>query len=242
MKKLVISLLMVISLTIVFGAKVTSAEEITVKKGDTLWELAQAHQTTIENLKKTNHLTSNFIYSGQTLHTDTISSEVVTVQKGDSLWKIASIHNTTVENIKKINDLPSNFIYPNQQLKVIAATTTNVTPITKDSTNSSTSSTTTNISGKELTVTATAYTAYCKGCSGITATGINLIENPNQKVIAVDPNLIPLGSKVYVEGYGTAIAGDTGGAIKGNRIDVFMPSTQEAYTWGRKTVKITILS
>ena len=53
--------------------------------------------------------------------------------------------------------------------------------------------------------------------------------------------MIPLGTKVYVDGYGYAIAADTGGAIKGNKIDVFFPSKSEAYRWGRKTVKIKIL-
>uniref|UniRef100_UPI000530011E 3D domain-containing protein n=1 Tax=Planococcus sp. CAU13 TaxID=1541197 RepID=UPI000530011E len=96
-------------------------------------------------------------------------------------------------------------------------------------------------SGKEMQVSATAYTAYCAGCSGITATGIDLRTNPNQKVIAVDPTVIPLGSTVWVEGYGTAIAGDTGGAIKGNKIDVFIPSRDAALQWGRKTVTIKIL-
>jgi 3D (Asp-Asp-Asp) domain-containing protein len=95
--------------------------------------------------------------------------------------------------------------------------------------------------GKVLTVSATAYTAYCNGCSGITATGIDLRSNPNQKVIAVDPSVIPLGSKVYVEGYGHAIAGDTGGAIKGNKIDLFIPSKDAALQWGRKQVKVTVL-
>lgn len=95
--------------------------------------------------------------------------------------------------------------------------------------------------GKTMTVEATAYTAYCNGCSGVTYTGIDLRANPNQKVIAVDPNVIPLGSKVYVEGYGEAVAGDIGGAIKGNRIDVFIPSKSDAYEWGRRTVEITIL-
>ena len=88
---------------------------------------------------------------------------------------------------------------------------------------------------------ATAYTAYCEGCSGITKTGINLRANPELKVIAVDPTVIALGTKVYVEGYGYAVAGDIGSAIKGNRIDVFIPITSEAFQWGRKNVKITIL-
>ena len=91
-------------------------------------------------------------------------------------------------------------------------------------------------------MSATAYTAYCNGCSGITATGINLRANPELKVIAVDPNVIPLGSKVWVEGYGHAIAGDTGGAIKGNRIDVFVPTKEQAYRFGRKSVKIRVLN
>ncbi|WP_088105949.1 G5 and 3D domain-containing protein [Halalkalibacter urbisdiaboli] len=95
--------------------------------------------------------------------------------------------------------------------------------------------------GRTFTVTATAYTASCNGCSGITATGINLNNNRNAKVIAVDPNVIPLGSRVYVEGYGNAIAGDTGGAIKGNKIDVHVATQAEARRWGRKQVKITIL-
>ncbi len=94
---------------------------------------------------------------------------------------------------------------------------------------------------KEFKVTATAYTANCKGCSGKTAIGIDLKKNPNQKVISVDPKVIKLGSKVYVEGYGTAIAADTGGAIKGNKIDVLLPSQKEALKWGRKTVKVQIL-
>ncbi|WP_279401806.1 3D domain-containing protein [Piscibacillus salipiscarius] len=92
-----------------------------------------------------------------------------------------------------------------------------------------------------LTVKATAYTADCEGCSGITATGINLNENPNKKVIAVDPDVIPLGTKVWVEGYGEAIAGDTGGAINGNRIDVHVPTKQKAYDWGVRTVEVKIL-
>ena len=95
--------------------------------------------------------------------------------------------------------------------------------------------------GRQIYVTSTAYTASCNGCSGTTATGVNLHANPNAKVIAVDPNVIPLGSKVYVDGYGYAVASDTGGAIKGNKIDVFFPSKSDAYRWGRKTVKIKIL-
>ena len=97
-------------------------------------------------------------------------------------------------------------------------------------------------SSNEIVVTATAYTAYCAGCSGTTAYGIDLRANPNQKVIAVDPRVIPLGTRVWVEGYGEAIAGDTGGAIKGNKIDVFIPTEDAAMAWGVKTVKLRVLN
>lgn len=95
---------------------------------------------------------------------------------------------------------------------------------------------------KTLYMEATAYTAYCTGCSGTTTTGINLRANPDLKVIAVDPSIIPLGTKVHVDGYGYAIAGDTGGAIKGHKIDIFIPTKAAANQWGRKTVKVTVLN
>lgn len=95
--------------------------------------------------------------------------------------------------------------------------------------------------GKVYQMRATAYTADCNGCSGITRTGINLKANRNAKVIAVDPSVIPLGSKVWVEGYGYAVAGDTGGAIKGNRIDIHVPTKAEAYRFGVRTVKVVLV-
>ncbi|HFK1685833.1 cell wall-binding protein EntB [Bacillus paranthracis] len=99
---------------------------------------------------------------------------------------------------------------------------------------------------RELTVVATAYTADPSengtyGGRVLTAVGHDLTANPNMRIIAVDPKVIPLGSKVWVEGYGEAIAGDTGSAIKGNRIDVLMGSKSKAMNWGRQTVKVKIL-
>jgi peptidoglycan hydrolase CwlO-like protein len=94
-------------------------------------------------------------------------------------------------------------------------------------------------SGVEMYVSATAYSHESAG--DITAMGYNIKQNPNIKLIAVDPSVIPLGSKVWVEGYGVAIAGDTGGAIKGHKIDVVMPNNAAAIQWGRRTVKIVVL-
>ncbi|MFJ8461792.1 ubiquitin-like domain-containing protein [Lysinibacillus xylanilyticus] len=97
-------------------------------------------------------------------------------------------------------------------------------------------------SGKEFYVTATAYTPYCNGCSGTSATGIDLRSSSGLKVIAVDPSVIKLGSKVWVEGYGTAIAGDTGGAIKGNKIDILVQTEAQASNWGVRKVRIKVLN
>lgn len=93
-----------------------------------------------------------------------------------------------------------------------------------------------------VAVEATAYTAFCEGCSGKTYTGIDLRANPDQKVIAVDPNVIPLGSKVRVPGYGVAVAGDVGGDIEGNRIDIFMAKQTDALDYGRQQIKVEILN
>lgn len=94
--------------------------------------------------------------------------------------------------------------------------------------------------GQEIYVTATAYSPQDSGA--VTALGYNIQNNPNMKLIAVDPSVIPLGKRVWVEGYGEAIAGDTGGAIQGYRIDVLMPTIAACTAWGRRTVKVIILN
>jgi uncharacterized protein YabE (DUF348 family) len=67
-------------------------------------------------------------------------------------------------------------------------------------------------------------------------------QNPAVGMIAVDPSVIPLGSKLYIEGYGYAWAADTGGSIQGDRIDLFMEEHAQCVQWGRKTVKVYLLS
>lgn len=89
-------------------------------------------------------------------------------------------------------------------------------------------------------ITATA-TAYCTGTR--TATGMAV----RYGVVAVDPSVIPLGSRLYIEGangtwiYGTAVAADTGGAVKGNKIDLYVESYSDAINFGRRTAKVYIL-
>lgn len=249
MLKKIISIVPVAMLSVTLSANVQAAT-ITVQKGDTLWDLSRANNTSVENIQELNNITTNLIHPGDVL---TIAQQKqYTVKQGDTLWNIALDHQVTVSQIKEWNQLHTDLIHPGLNLSIIndLKTSTAITdkPImpaaheSKETTTSTTAPSTNNTASKEITVEASAYTASCEGCSGITATGINLKTNPNAKVISVDPTIIPLGSKVYVEGYGEAIAGDTGGAIKGNRIDVFIPSQQDAINFGVKKLKITILN
>ncbi len=194
--------------------------------------------------------------------------DVYTVKSGDSLWKISQKFGIQVHELKTWNKLSGDLIHPGQKLALkgeaapVQTKTANTAPqqqpapvqketaapeqvqesAPKQDQEPVENETSARSDGNEMTVTATAYTASCNGCSGVTATGIDLRKNPGQKVIAVDPAVIPLGSKVEVEGYGTAIAGDTGGAIKGHKIDLFIPSQSEAMDFGVKQVKIKVLN
>jgi uncharacterized protein YabE (DUF348 family) len=93
------------------------------------------------------------------------------------------------------------------------------------------------MAGSALHMIATAYTANCAGCSGITASGVRA----GFGIIAVDPSVVPLGTKVFIPGYGRAVAGDTGGAIVGHRVDLGFDSETAAMNFGRRPVKLYIL-
>ncbi len=338
-----------------------SAKEVVVRKGDTLWDLARQHHTTVNNLFKFNNLQSSIIYPGQVLQTEYL----YTVVKGDTLWDISRAFGITVAELKERNNLTSDLIIVGQVLTIPNANTEHInqqvvkraslahkqknlnvtnqdTPVEVQSQKaeeqpakaeeSNKKSTTQSVekseeqtesakippvekpvkqtesaktqsaekpvkqtesaktqsaektvkqaespksqsadepkqetervetkaasqpneqlkeaektvveAGDTISVEATAYTVESAGGNGITTIGIDLNKNPDAKVISVDPNVIPLGTKVYVEGYGHAIAGDTGSAIKGNKIDVYLPTEEEALNWGRRTVNVTIL-
>lgn len=301
MLKKMVSILAGTVLSVTVSANV-QASTTTVQKGDTLWDLSQANNTSVENIKMLNQLTTDLIRPGDELII--VPEKQYTVQSGDTLWDIAQDYQVTVSQITEWNQIHTDpdLIHPGLNLVIFegvknratavpeknvqavvaspkvntsaepavetqketpatapAVETQKETPVTAPATEATNSTTTvapatqtqkestsevqaaSTSNTKEIVVEATAYTATCEGCSGITSTGINLLENPNAKVISVDPAVIPLGSKVHVEGYGEAIAGDTGGAIKGNKIDVFIPSKQDAINFGRKQVKVTVL-
>lgn len=259
------------------GSNVQAAE-LTVQKGDTLWDLSQVHHTSVDNIKKWNHLSTDLIHPGDVL---TVAIEKqYTVKQGDTLSDVAVAYQVSINQIKEWNKLTTDLIHPGLNLVIYdelpknvknadvksepdkdesltngeavpvePVPQTNVKAEETETPQQEAANTTNEVTEKsdydsttKITVKATAYTASCEGCSGTTATGVDLNANPDAKVIAVDPNVIPLGSKVFVEGYGEATAADTGGAIKGNRIDVFIPSEQDALNWGNKQVNVTIIN
>jgi 3D (Asp-Asp-Asp) domain-containing protein len=93
------------------------------------------------------------------------------------------------------------------------------------------------LASSALSMVATAYTAGCSGCSGITASG----RPAGHGVVAVDPSVIPLGTRMYIPGYGHAVAGDTGGAIRGRRIDLGFNSSGEANRFGRRPITVYLI-
>lgn len=232
MKKQALALAVTVTLSIGVFASLTSAQ------------ISKNYDLSVTELQQLNELKST-VYAEQASSEENLVHEegIHQITSGDTLFNIAANYDVTVADLKAWNHLFSDTIYVDETLAVKASAAK-----AKDSSTAYSNpkviqnSDSTSGSGQTFTMRATAYTAYCTGCSGTTANGTDLRSNPNLKVIAVDPRVIPLGTKVWVEGYGEAIAADTGGAIKGNKIDVFIPSDGQARNWGVRTVTVKILN
>lgn len=229
--------------------RIDEEEYYTVEQGDTLSEIGQKLDVTVSQLMKWNNLDSSLILIGQQLviedgikvdaNESTVESNPTpSVKPAETKKEVEKapekqVKQETKKPVEKKQEEPVKQVAKKQETPVKQETKKEAAkPVEKSSQEPT---------GKTISVKATAYTAQCAGCSGITYTGVNLNKNPNAKVIAVDPSVIPLGTKVYVEGYGHAIAADIGGAIKGNRIDIHVPTKDEAFSWGVRNVNVTIV-
>lgn len=263
MRKKIIALTWAFLFATVAMATTASAVAIKVKDGDTLWTISQQHEVSIEEIKQQNHLHSDMIFAGSTIQVgeETTKPETLyTIKVGDTLSDISMKTGISVKKLKSYNALSSDLIVAGTTLKltdenqIIVPGDKPKVKKEKQAEKVKTKKVSNPVSKKEsvkeqkqpeetsrtLTMVATAYTADCTGCSGITAIGID-VRNSTPNIIAVDPSVIPLGSKVWVEGYGTAIAGDTGGAIKGNKIDLLVSDYSKAINYGVRTVTVKIL-
>ncbi|MGE1165375.1 LysM peptidoglycan-binding domain-containing protein [Peribacillus simplex] len=216
---------------------ISQEEHYKVKSGDTLSEIADKYDVAVNDIKSWNGLNSDTIHPDQELVIKPAANKVEAASVGpeQKSEQAAPAEQSKPEEQSK----PVEQSKPEEQSKPVEQSKP-----AEQSEPAETNNESKDQAGikKEITVRATAYTADCQGCSGTTATGVDLKANPDAKVISVDPSVIPLGSKVYIEGYGYATAADTGSAIKGNRVDIYIPNEKDAVNWGVKNVKLQVLN
>lgn len=176
--------------------------------------------------------TLNTSFSGNVENTIVINDEKAitnTVDISTNINENANMDDTTVLNniIEKTNTKDNTIIETDN------TSNTDTADDNSDATNTSATS-----YKATYSMEATAYTG-----DTTTKMGLTPVRDPNGlSTIAVDPSIIPLGSKVYIPGYGYAITADTGGAIKGNIIDLFLNSEKECMDWGRRNVTVNVVA
>lgn len=232
----------------------------TFRWGDTLWGISQATDISVDKLVQVNDIDNrSLIHVGSTIYLSNDSS-IISVQNGEdevvsydvsseeavetetpeeveeSSQSEAAEEPAQVEETEEVTVVEDVQETETEEVAVEETVVEEVVEPAQPAAEASSSAASEN--GYTMTVEATAYSRNQPVLSNYTFTGIDLRENP--RVIAVDPNVIPLGSTIHVPGYGEYVAGDTGGAIIGNRIDVHIESLQEAIQFGRRTIDIQV--
>ena len=194
----------------------------------------------VSYLEKLNNIDSNDINSNN-VSTNKGTAVLITSDEDIILSDITNNSNSNIECTSTIDNIMNDVSIYNKKVEEQKAT--EVSNITDNEANikaeiaAETQEASTSYKAT-YTMEATAYAG-----DTITATGATPVRNPNGlSTIAVDPSIIPLGSKVYIPGYGMAIAADTGGAIKGNKIDLFLNSENDCINWGVQTVSLYIIA
>lgn len=190
--------------------------EVIAEKGDTVWDIGEKHKINMYDL-----LAFNEKKEADLLH---VGEKIVIPNKEDKIPEYVFENVVVVEQpaeVEVVVETPTETVVVEE---VVVQPEIAQAPASTPQ------------GGQTLTMEATAYDAVSLG--GLTASGYR-VTSTGERVIAVDPSVIPMGSRVHVSGYGDAIAVDTGGAIQGHIIDLNM-STADAIQWGRRTVTVTI--
>ncbi|ERI09371.1 LysM peptidoglycan-binding domain-containing protein [Aneurinibacillus aneurinilyticus] len=256
MKKSILTGLLTLTACMGTAASASAAEAYTVKENDTLWKVEKNHKLPFAAVQKMNPaIDPKNLHIGTKLR----MPETYTVVEGESLQDISKKVNIPVKELQSTNPNVNSSNIQGGTVLVLPQKTKVAKPKTKmdnTSTKAPSTSVVKTVDGKKLTYKrtlssrATAYSAAPEENGGYT--GIDYYGNELKVgTIAVDPDVIPLGSKVYITGYSfpglpeggmVAQATDIGGAIKNNRIDIFVPgSPAHVNKFGVQNVKIYVL-
>lgn len=229
--------------TVILG-QAASAASYTVQPGDTLYHLSKQTGTSVYSWKLSNHLQGSAIRVGQKLE----QPMSYKISAGDTMWGLSKRYGTSVADLMKVNGKTSSYLRVGEVLIIpVGSTRVASQPAASYQQNAQT------VAGHAYARSVNAVaSAYGPGnimwqWGGHTYTGTKV----RPGVIAVDPSVIPLGSKVWVTGYTSpllpaggfvATAEDTGGAIKGNRIDIYINSNQQSLRqFGLQDVQVYVL-
>jgi 3D (Asp-Asp-Asp) domain-containing protein len=244
----------VLASSILLGSGHAFAATYQIQHGDTYWKLAQTFRVSVSSFVQANPgLDPYNLQIGQAIRLPADLSTYV-VKRGDTLWSIAKSQHVNLRTLEALNPQVDPYnVYPGLVLKMPhvsegkEAAQTDILPTSQQAVS---------VGGKvlqysnKMKMIATAYTAGEDSNGGWGA--VDYFGNPLKVgTVAVDPRVIPLGSRLYVTGYtfdGLPVGGmfctatDVGGGIKGNRIDIFVPaSEQQAKDFGMQNVTVYVL-
>lgn len=244
-------------LSLLAGTMPAMAGTYTTSDGATLWTVSQRFGVPLSRVVQLNPaINPQNVPAGQVIQLPSgVGTKVYTIQSNNTFWSIAMKQKTTVSTLLSLNpNADPQKLIPGQTIQIPATSIATPAPTVLPNVSlapQATGQTITTTSGQVhvLNEVATAYTANDNGPYG----AVDSLGNPLKPgTIAVDPRYIPLGSTVYVTGYNYAglpsggfvgHATDVGGAIVGNRIDIYVPQTdQQALNFGMQNVKVYVIS
>ncbi|MHB1629291.1 MAG: 3D domain-containing protein [Bacilli bacterium] len=226
----------------------------TVQAGDTAYQLAALANVGMADFNRVNHFTaSSTILAGERV----AMPFLYRVDPGDTLRYIARRYRTTAAAIRQLNGLPDGRIFPTETLLLARGSVGASTwgrpatfPRMLSGAATTTAAASSNNGGAAFRMAATSYdgSAASNGHWG----AVNYFGQPLQfGDVAVDPSVIPLGSRLFISGYNDpalpkggfyATANDVGGAIQGNRIDIYLPTAAQANRFGVERVHVQVVS